>query len=133
MPDSRRQWKEGNIPPQVVLEVLAPGGRIEMLRKMQFCDQYGVEEFYLLDPDNADLVGYQRTEGRLREIPEMENWTSPRLGVRFERTEGEWSLLHPDGRRFVTYQELEQQRQQAQQRAERLAARLRELGEDPEA
>jgi hypothetical protein len=41
-------------------------------------------------------------------------------------------LYRPDGERFATYVELIEQREQEHQRAERLAARLRTLGIDPE-
>jgi Uma2 family endonuclease len=40
------QWKEDNIPPQVVFEILSPGNTvIEMARKFQFYQRYGVEEY----------------------------------------------------------------------------------------
>ena len=52
----------------------------------------------------------------------------PRLGVRFERDGNALVLYQPDGERFATYVELIAQREQARQRAERLAARLRDLG-----
>jgi len=62
----------------------------------------------------------------------MEGWISPRLGVRFELKQGALQLYRPDGERFATYVELMEQREQEHQRAERLAARLRALGIDPE-
>src|SRR5580704_14411094 len=41
------QWEEGGIPPQVVFEVLSPGNRFgEMLRKFEFYQHHGVEEYY---------------------------------------------------------------------------------------
>jgi len=61
------------------------------------------------------------------------------LGVRFELEGGELVVVRPDGGRFVGYEELaaalEQERllrEQEQQRAERLAQKLRELGVEPE-
>lgn len=69
----------------------------------------------------------------------MEGWVSPRLGVRFELGEAGLEIYRPDGQRFLSYAELEEQgelnRQRAEQeaqRAERLAAKLRELNIDPE-
>src|SRR5581483_7925797 len=42
---SYKQWEEGNIPPQVVFEVLSPSNRYsEMQRKFWFYERYGVEE-----------------------------------------------------------------------------------------
>lgn len=39
---SYKQWEEGGIPPQVVVEVLSPGNTLkEMAHKLEFYDQYG--------------------------------------------------------------------------------------------
>lgn len=41
---SYQQWREDNIPPQVVFELLSPGNRLaEMVRKLRFSERYGVE------------------------------------------------------------------------------------------
>ncbi|MBF2034273.1 MAG: Uma2 family endonuclease, partial [Leptolyngbyaceae cyanobacterium T60_A2020_046] len=49
---SYRQWQEDNIAPQVVFEVLSPSNtRTELERKFQFYETYGVEEYYIYDPD----------------------------------------------------------------------------------
>ena len=134
------QWREDGLAPQVVFEVLSPGNTVtEMARKFSFYERYGVDEYYLYDPDRGDLLGWIRQDGRLEEVPEMEGWISPRLGVRFSLEGSELVLYRPDGRRFETFLELEQraeaERQRAEaerQRAERLAERLRALGVDPD-
>jgi Uma2 family endonuclease len=128
------QWLEENIAPQVTFEVLSPGNPAgNLTNKFQFYQRYGVEEYYLWDPDNADLNGWRRDGGELRAIPEMNGWVSPRLQVRFELVEGDLQLYGPDGKKFATYIELVEQREQAQQRAERLAAQLKALGIEPDA
>ncbi len=118
-----------------------------MTNKFQFYDDYGVEEYYLYDPDNGDLNGWLRTNGRLREIPQMNGWVSPLLKVRFEIANDELRLHGPDGKPFLTYVELVEQREKeraetekeraekekAQQRAEQLTAQLRALGIEPKA
>ena len=144
---SYMQWVEDNVPPQVVCEVLSPGNRPrEMIRKFRFYERYGVEEYYLYDPDNPDLTGWLRTGAALEEIAEMNGWVSPRLGIRFDMSSDELRIYRPDGQRFLTYLELAEQREeerrageqaqqraeQAEQKAERLAAQLRALGIDPE-
>jgi hypothetical protein len=88
----------------------------------------------------GELYGFVRDEsGHLRRVSEMQGWVSPLLGVRFELEGGELVVVRPDGERFVGYEELaaalEQERllrEQEQQRAERLAQKLRELGVEPE-
>jgi Uma2 family endonuclease len=143
---SYRQWEEDNIAPQVAFEVLSPNNRPpEMLEKFRFYERYGVDEYYVHDPDRGTLAGWLREGGALRPIPVMTGWVSPRLQVRFELVEGELQLYGPDGKRFATYVELAQQVDQAQrdkelaqrdkelaqQQTERLAAQLRALGVEP--
>ncbi|MBI4752603.1 MAG: Uma2 family endonuclease [Acidobacteria bacterium] len=141
------QWKEENIAPQVVFEILSPGNTYgEMVRKLEFYERYGVEEYYVYDPDHNELNGWQRQEGRFQTIAEIDDWTSPRLKIRFERTPESLKVYRPDGTLFETFAELlvraeadrqraetlQQEKDQAQAKLERLAARLRELGEDPD-
>jgi Uma2 family endonuclease len=130
---SYRQWEEDNIPPQVVFEILSPGNRVkEMTRKLKFYDRYGVEEYYIYDPDDNELEGLQRCEGNLELIEEINHWVSPRLGIQFVLTEETLEIYRPDGEKFLSSLELYQQRQKASQRAERLADKLRALGVDPD-
>ncbi|MEI6046338.1 MAG: Uma2 family endonuclease, partial [Chloroflexota bacterium] len=58
---SYRQWLEGNIAPQVVFEILSPGNKPpEMETKRGFYQLYGVEEYYIYDPDSYSLSGWIR-------------------------------------------------------------------------
>ena len=150
---SYQQWKEDNIAPQVVFEILSPGNTLsEMNRKLVFYDRYRVEEYYIYDPDKNDLSGWIRVEERLTMIDPIHDWVSPRLDIRFDLSE-ELHIYRPDGEPFATYLEIarrlqqaealvqqerqraEQERQRAEQerqRAEQLARRLREAGIDPD-
>lgn len=137
---SYRQWEEDNIAPQVVFEIFSPGNRMgKMFKKLKFYERYGVEEYYLYNPQNNDLTGWLRSDGELNDIESMTGWVSPHLGVRFEISSGELEIYRPDGERFLSYVELERQREQekqskesTQQRAEKLAAKLREMGINPD-
>jgi Uma2 family endonuclease len=130
---SYQQWRENNIAPQVVFEVLSPGNRFgKMLNKFRFYERCGVEEYYVYDPDNGNLEGWLRSETELSEIPSMESWVSPRLGIRFAVVEKELQLYRPDGQKFASYVEIDRQRELAEQKAERLAERLRSLGVNPD-
>lgn len=125
---SYQQWREDNIPPQVVFEILSPGNTVkEMIKKYKFYEQYGVEEYYLYNPDKGELSGWLRTGNELQEINEMVGWISPRLGIRFELSEGELQIYRPDGQKFATYVELAQQKEQAQQLAEQAESQLQSL------
>ncbi len=132
------QWREDDIPPQVVFEVLSPGNRLgEMMKKLKFYERYGVEEYYMYDPDDEDLSGWLRSGEELQEIEQLSGWVSPRLGIRFEPKLTGLEIYRPDGQKFATYVELDEQRANAialanreTQRADRLAAKLLELGID---
>ena len=108
------QHREGGIGPQVVFEVLSPGNRrAEMIRKLDFYDRHGVEEYYILNPDRDRHRGYTRDEsGKLTLIPRLFGWVSPRLGVRFEMGR-ELRILRPDGRAFEFYLEVDEDRDRA--------------------
>lgn len=137
---SYRQWQEDNISPQVVFEILSPSNDAkEMDRKLEFYDTYGVEEYYLYDPESFQLDGWLRQNNHLNKLWQMDGWVSPRLGIRFETRKGELVIYRLDGRRFLNSLELNQRAEQAEflleqerLRAEQLAAHLRSLGIDPD-
>ncbi len=101
------QWLEDNIPPQVVFEILSPGNRRgEMAKKFEFYQRYGVEEYYIYDPEKNILKGYLRQGKALAAIPDIRQWISPLLGVRFEWKADTLKLFQPDGEPFLSYLEL---------------------------
>ena len=133
------QHREGGISPQVVFEVLSPeNGAGEMKRKLAFYETYGVEEYYILDPDHARHKGYLReSSGRLVPLADLFGWTSPRLGIRFEMTSQMKEVLRivrPDGGLLEQYIDLARQldaseRLTEEQRDRADAERLRAEGE----
>jgi Uma2 family endonuclease len=144
---SYQQWREHDIPPQVVFEILSPGNRLgEMNKKLKFYERYGVEEYYIYDPDKIDFTGWSRQGNRLDSIDEIQGWVSPKLAIKFELEPDTLVITRPDGERFLEFGELDARRQAAELRAEqaeldvaiaqqqaaRLAAKLRELGVDPD-
>lgn len=61
---SYMQWLEDDVPPQVLFEIQSPSNRAaEMQSKWEFYDRYGVEEYYLYDPEEVTLIGWQRRGG----------------------------------------------------------------------
>ena len=141
------QYREAGVAPQVAFEILSPGNRAgEMRKKLAFYETHGIQEYYVLDPDYARHLGYLRSaEGKLEPIAELFGWVSPLLGIRFEMTD-ELILIGTDGLRFEFYEdeaiarraaELEvaaerRDRQAMGQDNDRLRAKLRALGLDPD-
>ena len=116
---SYQQWKENQIAPQVVFEILSPGNTPkEMNRKLLFYDRYGVEEYYVYDPDKNALTGWIRSDSFLETIDDMNGWVSPRLGIRFDISSDSLVLYHPDGKPFADFIEVQQKLQAAENRAD---------------
>lgn len=139
---SYKQWEEGGIPLTVVFEILSPGNRHkELIRKFRFYETYGVEEYYVIDPDHRTFEAWHRKGDRFHEVRINGGLISPRMGIRFDWKPGtDVAISHPDGKPFQSVLEIASARQQAEQqlaaselRAEALAAKLRELGLDPDA
>jgi Uma2 family endonuclease len=157
---SYKQFDENGIAPQVVFEVLSPGNRAEeMSQKFKFYEKYGVDEYYIYDLQKVKLTGYLRADGQLRDIAEMNGWISPLLGIQFDLSGSDLVIYGPGGHRFLTYQEIAQERDEVilerdrlvlerdrvaqerdrltrerdaeRERAERMAAQLRAIGVEP--
>lgn len=121
------QWEEGGQPPQVVFEIWSPSNTFsEMARKLEFYDRYGVSEYYLIDPQRGDVAGWMRQGDRLHVIDDMNGWVSPLLGIRFAVTDKGVTLFYPDGRPFLTFEELARARAEAEARAAREAERAQQ-------
>ena len=130
---SYKQWDEGNLAPQVVFEIQSPSNRPKgTTSKRKFYSQYGVEEFYQYDPDTLEFQVWVRTDRRLKAVDETQKFSSPLLGVRFEMADEGLRVFRPDGRAFLTYKEMITEALVQQERSAKLAAKLRELGVDPD-
>jgi Uma2 family endonuclease len=128
---SYQQWREDNIAPQVAFEILSPSNTSqEMDRKLLRYSRYGVEEYYLYDPDRNRLKGWLRSsEDILDGIESMAGWISPRLGIRFEPGKNlgeELQLYRPDGVPFFSFTEINQMLTEERQRAEEERQRAEE-------
>lgn len=130
---SYMQWKEDNIPPQVVFEVLSPGNRKgEMFQKLHFYQRYGVQEYYVYDPYDIELMGWQRIDQYLEIIEGIQDWSSPLLNIRFVVSTDTLKIYGPDGEPFLSLTNAREERDEAKVKAERLAAQLKALGVEPD-
>ena len=127
-------WEENNIPPVMTLEVVSwsPGGEYD--KKLEIYRNLGVLYYIIYNPQywqrdrHQPLEVYKLIEGEYR-LQLGEPFWMPEAGLgigRCPNTIGEYpqemlSWFDRHNTRILT----------AQERAERLAARLRELGEDP--
>ena len=108
---SYKQWEEADVPPQVVIEVRSPGNSDdEMARKHLFYEEHGVEDYFFYDPDSNHLQIFRRKGSVLVRQNFTVNYTDPRLGIRFDLSGEEMQVFYPDGRRFLTFEEVEADR-----------------------
>ena len=135
-------WEEQGIVPSLVLEMVSntPGGKYDT--KMEIYRNLGVLYYVIYNPDYWQrdrhqpfevykLIdhSYQLQLGEPYWMPEIE------LGIgRFRRMVGgvQLELLYWYDQQGNRYLSAEERAELEQQRADRLAARLRELGEDPD-
>jgi Uma2 family endonuclease len=139
---SYQQFKEDNILPQVVFEVLSDSnkdqrGREIMQNKFLFYEKYGVQEHYVIDPEELVLEGWLRQsnppDSSLVPIPCMNDWVSPLLGIRFDYQRGDrLDIYSANGEKFKSVVELDRERLLQVARLNKLADKLRELGIDPD-
>jgi Uma2 family endonuclease len=119
---SYKQWEEQDVPMTVVFEVLSPSNTVpEMTDKFTFYEEYGAEEYYIYDPEANWLTGYVRRGDVLARVRPMNGFVSPRLEIKFDLSGPELVVRYPDGRPFLTFEELAAARDRAEQRAARLA------------
>jgi Uma2 family endonuclease len=144
---SYKQWLEGDIAPQVVFEILSPGNTAnEMASKLAFYERHDVEEYYIYDPDTNALNGWERENGYLTEIIIVQDWISPRLGIKFDLSEPELQIYRPNGEIFSSFEQVSQRLETIAKTLseteyelalqvdlnQKLTAKLRELGIDPD-
>ena len=117
---SYQVWEEAGIFPQVVFEVWSPNNKADQMElKKAFYLRYGAEEYYILYPDfpcHAD--GFLRDGGVFVQVPGMNGFVSPRLGIRFEVGPHRLAVFGRDGREFKPTAAVAADRDAAEERAE---------------
>lgn len=144
-------WEHGK-PPDIVIEIVSNKEGDELTRKLRGYERMRVSHYVVFDPwhlaSDATVTRFEFHADALIEAPGL---SFPRVGLgltlwtgAFERESAEWlrwclldGTLVPTGAERAEAEtqraEAEQQRAEAeQQRAERLAAKLRELGGEPD-
>lgn len=128
---SYKQWKEDDVPMTVVFEVRSPNDDDALMqRKLEFYDEYGVEEYYRFDPDTNRLFVYrQRGDSLVPVRLQSRSYISPRLGIRFDLSGPEMTVFYPNGEPFRTFQDLKAQQERDARRAEEAEREARQAQE----
>ena len=131
-------WEEGR-PPGVVIEISSRDTKnVDLNSKRDLYEQIGVAEYYVFDPEyryiKPPFRAWRLSGGRYVEIAVINGRVrSDELGLELVDTGLTLRLFNPArGEFLLTPEEEAAARQQAEARAEILAAKLRELGVDPD-
>lgn len=140
-------WEEGGKYPNLIIEVLSDStAKADKTTKKQvYQDIFRTPEYFWVDPVTAQLEGFVLMAGEYQAIePNVHGHLHSRqldlfLGIhesqlRFFTPDGTLVPTPPEAAKSAEQQaeQAQQQAEQAQQRADRLAARLREMGIDPD-
>ncbi|MGB3237495.1 MAG: Uma2 family endonuclease [Geitlerinemataceae cyanobacterium] len=149
-PKMRRSWvvwEEGGKYPNLIVEVLSDKtAKVDRTKKKKlYQDIFRTPDYFWFDPQTLEWAGFHLVDGKYQPLELNDRgllWSQQLelyLGihenfVRFFTAEGEL-IPTPEEDALSAQQELEVQRQQLEierQRKEQLAAKLRELGIDPD-
>ena len=133
-------WHEGGRYPDFILELLSSStaSTDRGLKKELYQTRFRTPEYFWFSPITMEFAGFRLVASKYEPIEPDEKgrlWSEV-LGLSLGIFEGKLRFFLENGELVLTPEEIAEQQQQradrAQERAEKLAARLKELGIDPE-
>ncbi|WP_427157851.1 Uma2 family endonuclease [Aliinostoc sp. HNIBRCY26] len=126
-------WEEEGKYPNVILEILSDSTvkTDKGLKKEIYQDTFRTPDYFWFDPFTLEFAGFHLLDGKYEPLQANDQgylW-SHQLGLYLGVDNGMVRFFTPEGQKVPTPEEAAQQ---AQEKAERLAAKLRELNIDPE-
>jgi len=134
-------WAENGKYPNVIVEILSEStAAIDRgLKKQLYQDIFRTPDYFWFDPETLEFAGFHIVDGKYQPLePNPQGWLwSQQLELYLGIAQEKLRFFTPGGQLLPTPTEVvEEERQQkelAQARAERFAAKLRELGIEPDA
>ena len=133
-------WEEEGKYPNVILEILSESTAKtdKDLKKKLYQNTFRTPDYFWFDPESQEFAGFHLVDGQYQPLePNTQGhlW-SQQLGLYLGIYEGLLRFFTSEGQLVLTPEEAaefeRQQKELAQERAARLAAKLRELNIDPE-
>ena len=126
-------WEEDGKYPNVIIEILSPktADTDKGFKFQLYQDTFRTYDYFWFDPDSLEFVGFHLVDGKYQPLVANERghlW-SQQLGLCLGISRGQLRFFTPEGQLVPTPEEVAEQETQ---RAERLAAKLRELNVDPD-
>ncbi|NER81839.1 MAG: Uma2 family endonuclease [Leptolyngbya sp. SIO1D8] len=119
-------WEEGGKYPNIIVELLSEStaGSDRSLKKQIYQDIFRTPDYFWFDPHTLEFQGFHLVDGTYQALQPNEQgqlW-SQQLGLYLGVCDRQLRFFTPEGKRVPTPEE----------RNEKLAAKLRELGVDPD-
>jgi Uma2 family endonuclease len=136
-------WAEDGRYPNLIVEILSSSTEAldRGLKKQIYQDVFRTPDYFWFDPDTRELAGFHLVEGRYEPLsPDAQGrLCSAQLGLLLGLHEGKLRLFTPEGELLPAARELahrakvaEHRAETAEQRAAQMAAKLQELGINPD-
>ncbi|MFB2893013.1 Uma2 family endonuclease [Aerosakkonemataceae cyanobacterium BLCC-F50] len=131
-------WGENGRYPNLIVELLSQSTAAvdRGLKKQIYQDIFRTPDYFLFDPETLELAGFHLLDGQYQElIANEKGWLwSQQLELYLGIHQGKLRFFTANDEQLVLTEGEDERRQKelAEQKAERLAAKLRELGVDPD-
>ncbi|MBD0264949.1 MAG: Uma2 family endonuclease, partial [Tolypothrix sp. Co-bin9] len=133
-------WEEYGKYPNVIVEILSEStaNTDKDLKKKIYQDTFRTPDYFWFDPYTLEFAGFHLVDGEYQPLrPNPLGWLwSQQLGLYLGVYEGKLRFFTSEGQLVTTPEEEaqseRQQKELAEQKADRLAAKLRELNIDPD-
>ncbi|GBF83676.1 hypothetical protein AsFPU3_0719 [Aphanothece sacrum FPU3] len=126
-------WEEGGKYPNIIVEILSTSTAEtdKGLKKQIYQDIFRTPDYFWFEPETLEFQGFQLMSGQYQVIEPNENgWLwSQQLGLYLGIDNDQLRFFTAEGKLVLTPEETAEQQQQ---RAERLAEKLQELGINPD-
>ena len=126
-------WEEDGKYPNVIVEILSEttAATDKTLKKQIYQDSFRTPDYFWFDPDTLEFAGFHLLDGQYQPLePNSQGWLwSQQLKLYLGVHQKQLRFFTPEGQLVPTPEEVAEQETQ---RAERLAAKLRELDIDPD-
>ncbi len=133
-------WEEDGKYPNVIVEILSKktADTDKGLKKQIYQDIFRTPDYFWFEPETLEFAGFHLVDGEYQPLqPNPQGWLwSQQLNLYLGVFEKKLRFFTPEGEQVPTPEEAAESEQKlrelAQQRVEQLAAKLRELGIDPD-
>ncbi|WP_044034813.1 Uma2 family endonuclease, partial [Microcystis aeruginosa] len=133
-------WREEGKYPNLIVEILSDStGKVDREEKKQiYQDIFRTPDYFWFDPESLEFAGFTLISGQYQPIaPNSQGWLwSGQLGLYLGLSANKLRYFTPEGELVPTpaeaAQQAETQVEQERQKSAKLAAKLRELGINPD-